>query len=77
MNTTKYNNKDMEAIKKMLQTPSGLIMLESALTTIVIIKLEEDVWKIFSKPFENIEYYTEDEVIDLIDRKLKKGFDKV
>lgn len=77
MNTTKYNNKDMEAIKKMLQTPSGLIMLESALTTIVIIKLEEDVWKVFSKPFKNIEYYTEDEVIDIIDRKLKKGFEKV
>ena len=54
---------------------SEMVVLNSALTTITAQRLQNNVWKVFSNPFGgNVEYYNDNELIDLIEDKKEKGF---
>jgi len=54
---------------------SEMVVLNSALTTITAQKLQDNVWKVFSKPFGNVEEYNDNELMELIKDRFNNGYE--
>ena len=52
-----------------------MVVLNSALSTITAQKLQENVWKVFSKPFGRVEEYSDGELMELVKDKFNKGYE--
>lgn len=54
---------------------SKRVVLNSALSTITAQKLQENIWKVFSNPFGNVEEFSNEELMELIKDRFNKGYE--